>query len=211
MTIAWPITGAGSQQLNLGAGGAFPTTINNLSKYAGPGPTVGARYLYGIDDYFGVGLQADYYTFASKDTPLDSPAGGQLDATFQDSAATLEILGRYTLIPEARLVPYLHSGVGLAYFRQKVDGTPLPGSAWSDTNTTEPRDIQDVRSLGVAFSFGVGVETNITDRLVMGLESAWHVFGVSRSTYGTGTLDVPTVLLRLGWRFGRSEPLQAGP
>ena len=46
------------------------------------------------------------------------------------------------------------------------------------------------------------METNLTKDLLLGLETAWRIFGVSKVTYGTTTIDVPTVSLRLGWHFG---------
>ena len=150
-----------------------------------------------------MGVQADYFHFGSKNYTLtNNGTGGQLNARSQDTAATAEIVGRYNLLADAAtFAPYLHSGLGVAYF-QKSSGEPLPGSTWTDTGSGETRQIQDDSSLGVAFSFGLGVETKLSDSLILGLETAWHIFGVSKTTYGTSTIGAPTVSLRLGWRFG---------
>jgi len=203
-TRAWAVSSPGMQRLSLDVGAAFPTGVNDFSTSARMGPQVGAQYLYEIDENFDVGLQADYFHFGSKDYTLtNNGTGGQLNARSQDTAATVEIMGRYNLLQDAaQFAPYLHSGVGMAYFRQKSSGEPLPGSTWTDTGTGETRQLQDDSSLGFAFSFGAGVDTKLSDNLILGLETAWHIFGVSKTTYGTTAIGVPTVSLRLGWRFG---------
>ena len=199
----WAVSSPGMQRLSLDAGAVIPTGVNDLSNSARMGPAGGFQYLYELDEEFGVGVQADYFHFGSKNYTLtNDDTNGQMNTKSQDDAATLEVMGRYNLIPNATFAPYLHSGIGVAYFHQKSNGTPLPGSTWTNGNGTETRQIQDTTSLGVAFSFGLGVEKKLSDSLVLGLEAAWHIFGVSKATYGTSTIGAPTVSLRLGWRFG---------
>jgi len=200
----------GSQQLSLEGGAAFPTSANHFSDFAMAGPVAGIQYLSNWDNSLAWGVQADYYHFGEKTRLLTSPAGGQIEDTSQNYAETLEVMGRYTFLPDARFAPYIHSGLGVNYFHQKADGTPAAGSTWSDTNTTESRQLQDVGTVGVSYSIGLGVETNLTQSLVLGLETAWHIFGVSKTSYGTGTIDVPTVTMRLGWRFG-AKPIETEP
>jgi opacity protein-like surface antigen len=171
------------------------------------GPIVGVRYLRMISSKFGWGLQADYYHFGAKTHPLTDQFGAQLNARSSDNVATAEIMGRYSILPDARVVPYLHSGVGVAYFHQLSEGQPIAGtSGWSDTGTAENRQLQDTSSVGFSYSAGVGVETYLTNSLVLGLETAWHIFGVSQTSFGTSTINVPSVSLRLGWRFGHFAP-----
>jgi opacity protein-like surface antigen len=192
----------GSQEINVAGGAAFPTQANRFSDYAKSGPAGGIQYLYHWDETMAFGVQADYYHFDGKNHLLTSDAGGQVDALSTDNVGTLEIMGRYTFVPGARFEPYVHSGLGINYFHQTSEGTPAAGSTWSDTNTTETRQLQDVSTVGVSYSIGIGVETDLTSNLVLGLESAWHIFSVSKAAYGTNTIDVPTVTMRLGWRFG---------
>ena len=192
----------GSQRLSFEMGAGIPTGVNNFSESEKLGPMGGIQYLYSVDEFWGVGVQADYFQFAAKDHAIMSDTGGQVNARSKDKVATVEVMGRYTFLPNARFVPYLHSGIGLTYFRQTADGEPFPGSTWTDTNTTETRSLQDVSSVNFSYSIGVGVETNLTKDLLLGLETAWRIFGVSKVTYGTTTIDVPTVSLRLGWHFG---------
>jgi len=190
------------QELSLEAGAAFPTGVNNFSDGEKMGPIIGARYLRMITPRFGWGVQADYYHFAAKTHPITDQYGAQLDARSSDNVATAEIMGRYSILPDARVVPYLHSGVGVTYFHQISEGAPTGDARWSDTGTTETRQLQDTSSVGFSYSAGFGVETNLTNSLVLGLETAWHIFGVSQTSFGTSTINVPSVSLRLGWRFG---------
>jgi opacity protein-like surface antigen len=192
--------------LSLDIGAGIPTSANDFSNSERIGPMGGLQYLYSLNEYWGVGVQADYFHFAAKDHSILSNTGGQVNVRSWDNVATLEIMGRYNLMPNVKFVPYLHSGVGLTYFHQIANGEPLPGSTWADTGSNETRDLQDVATVNFAYSIGIGVETSLTNNLVLGLESAWQIFGVSKTTYGTNAINVPTVSLRLGWHFGQKTP-----
>ncbi len=192
------------QELSVQAGGAFPTEVNHLSDSEKFGPVGGIRYLYSARERFAWGLQADYYHLAAKDHSIDSQFGAPMNVSSTDNAATAEIVGRYTFIPQAQFVPYVHMGLGAAYFHQTSDAQPTGGGAgWADTGTTETRQVQDASSVGFSYSAGIGVETQITDSLVLGLEAAWHILGVRKSDFGTEAINFPAVSLRLGWHFGR--------
>jgi len=206
---AWAKAGPWSQELSLEAGAAYPTAVNNFSDSEKMGPMGGARYLFRTSEKFAFGLQGDYYSFAAKNQLLTSPLGGQMTARSQDDVATVEVVGRYSFLPKAKVVPYFHTGVGATYFRQVTKGEPAPGSGWPDTGTTETRQVQDTSSVGISYSAGFGAETNLTKSLVLGLETAWRIFGVSQTTFGTSTIGVPSVSLRLGWRFG-PDPIPTG-
>lgn len=194
------------QELSVEAGAAFPTGINQFSDAEKIGVLGGVRYLRMINPKFGWGVQADYYHFAAKTRPLTNQFGAQLNTRSWDNAATAEIMGRYSIFPDARVVPYLHSGVGATYFHQISEGQPAAGAGWSDTGTAETRQLQDTSSIGFSYSVGFGVETYLSRSLVLSLETAWHIFGVNQTTFGTAALNVPSVSLRLGWRYGHFEP-----
>jgi len=201
-TLVRAESGPWLQELSLQAGCAVPTEVNHLSDSEKLGPVGGVRYLYSIRETFAWGLQADVYHLSPKDHTLSSQFGAPLNVRSTDDAATAEIVGRYTFIPQARLVPYVHMGLGAAYFHQKSDAQPTGGAGWADTGTTESRQVQEASSTGFSYSAGVGVETQITDSLVLGLETAWHIMGVHQSDFGTNAINVPVVSLRLGWHFG---------
>ena len=203
----------GTQRLSVNAGAAFPTSANGFSSSARTGPTGGVSYLKDVGDFFGAGLQADYYHFDAKEHELPSAAGGFVNTRSQDDIATLEIMGRYIPLPEARIRPYFHGGTGLAIFRQTSTGVPAPGDNWSDENSPdtqhrEKRRLQNKQSVGASLSIGVGAETNVSRRFILGIEAAWHVFEVDRSAFGTSTLNVPTLSVRISRRFGQ-EPQPA--
>src|ERR1700733_10517000 len=141
-TVVWAEAGPWLEELSVQAGGAFPTEANHLSDSEKPGPIAGARYLYSIRETFAWGLQADFYHLAPKDHQLSSSFGAPINVSSTDDAATAEIVGRYTFIPQAQFVPYIHMGLGAAYFHQKSDAQPANGAAWADTGTTESRQVQ---------------------------------------------------------------------
>jgi len=208
MTIrgAWANSGAWAEQLSLETGLAIPTSVNNYSDSEKVGVLVGARYLRRLTSNLDWGLQTDYYHFAAKDNVITGRYGGKVNTRSTDNVATLEVVGRYSFFTQALIVPYVHSGVGITYFHQKTEGEPTGGSGWFDTQTTETRQLQDASSLGFSYSAGIGVEAELTRTLVLGLETAWHIFGVSQTSYGTSTINVPSISLRLGWRFGQFAP-----
>jgi opacity protein-like surface antigen len=191
------------QELSVDVGAAFPTGINNFSDSEKLGLVGGAQYLRMLSPNFGWGVQADYYHFAAKNHLITDQLGGQLNSRSSDNVATFEIVGRYSFLTERRLVPYLHSGVGVTYFHQKAEGEPAAGFGWFDTGTTETRQLHDTSSLGFAYSAGFGVDTELAYGWVLGLETAWNIFGVSQTSFGTSAINVPSVFLRLGWRFGQ--------
>jgi len=203
-------TGPWTSRVSVDGGVAIPTPVNGFSDEARTGLVGGIQYLHNLDYFTAVGIQVEGYQFDGKDHAVTSSAGGRLNANSQVDAAAIEIVGRYTFLPMARFIPYVHTGLGANVLRQTTDGTPLPGFTWSDTNTSETRRLPDVNSVGISFSFGAGVETNLTDRIVLGLEATWRILGVSKAAYGNAEIDVPSLAMRLGWRFGQ-EPLPPGP
>ena len=207
---AWAdVGGPGTRRVSLDVGGAFPTPVNNFSDSTRMGLVGGVQYLYNLNYFAAVGIQVDGYRFDGKEHTLNEAAGGQLNATSQANAASFELMGRYTFQPAARFMPYAHAGLGANVLHQTTDGQPVAGSTWVDTNTSEARQLPNVNSVGITFSFGAGVETNLSDRVVLGLEAAWRILGVSKAAYGTSTLNIPSIAMRLGWRFGQ-EPLPPG-
>lgn len=192
----------GSQRLSLEGGIGFATQVNGFSDSEQAGPMGGLQYLYGLSRHWSMGLQADYFHFPAQDHVISSTYGGQLDAGSTDNVGTMEIMARYSFLTDARFVPYLDSGVGANYFHQSTQATPVNGSSWVDTGTTETRELQNAATVNFSCSAGLGVETFLTNQLVLGLEAAWHLFGVSESLFGTSDINVPTVSIRLGWRFG---------
>ncbi len=195
----------GTQRLGVEAGAAYPTSVNGFSSSAKTGPTAGFSYLQEYGDFLGAGVQADYFHFGAKEQALKSAAGGEVNTRSQEDIATLEIIGRYFPLPLSRFKPYFQGGTGATFFRQRSTGRPLPGFTWENTNTVETRRLLTKQSVGLAFSIGAGVETNLSPTLILGMEAAWHVFEVDRSAFGTRTLNVPSLSVVLSRRFGQ-EP-----
>ena len=198
----WADSDVAPQELSLEAGAAFPTAFNNFSDQEKIGLIGGARYLRMISSKFGWGVQADYYHFSAKTHPLTDQYGAVLNTRSWDNVATAEIMGRYSILPDAIVVPYFHSGVGVTYFHQMSEGSPAVGAGWPITGTAETRQLQDTSSVGFSYSAGFGAETYLTKSLVLGLEATWRIFGVSQTDFGTSTIGIPNVSMRLGWRFG---------
>ncbi|MCG3205842.1 MAG: hypothetical protein KCHDKBKB_02565 [Elusimicrobia bacterium] len=190
----------GSNQISVRVGGAFPTSANNFDDSAKAGVAGGVQYLRHISDHLGIGFQADYFTFPGKDRTIVLP-NGNLDATSDSNAATAELVGRYCFRVDKKMRPYLLAGVGAARFAQETKGTPKNGTTWTDTATREERTVADDSSASFAASFGVGLETSLSTRLMIAIEANWHVFGVDNDEFGTDAINVPSAFLRLGCRF----------
>lgn len=192
--IAAPV---GSSVLSYNVGLAIPTGANDLDGTQRLGPMGGARYLYQLTDRIGVGGQFDYFHLAGKTIYLDPDAYNTPDNIY-----TGEIMARYSFMPDGKWVPYVHMGVGMARIFQTVYGTPNDGATWpsGDPNETRILDHQSVTTY--AISYGGGVETHLTDHLIMGLEASWNSLGGSQDRLGTGAFNFPDIGLRLGWQFG---------
>ena len=188
---------AGSSQVSLSAGAAIPTWANSLDNTQTVGPAGGARYLYQLTSNISVGGQFDF-----DHLPGNTQHGSLLDLNAVDNIYTGELVGRYSFMPDAKWVPYVHAGIGVARIFETTNGTPSNGATWNDTGTAETRVINHESSTNFALSYGGGMERMVTDHLLCAVEAAWNTLGASTSRIGTSMVNFPVLSLRLGWQFG---------
>lgn len=187
----------GTSQVSLNAGAAIPTWANDLDTTQKVGPAAGARYLYQMTPNVSVGGQLDYGYLPGK-----TQGGSFLDVNAVDNIYTGELVGRYSFMQDAKWVPYVHVGIGVARIFETTRGTPSNGATWADTGTSETRVTDREASTGFALSFGGGLEKMLTDHLLCAMEATWNTLGASKSRIGTSTLNFPVLSLGLGWQFG---------
>jgi len=197
----WANAKEGASQVEIRLGAGIPISANEFNKTAKTGVAGGLRYLYQWKENIGIGGQVDYFSFGEKKRAI-SLSGGNINAKFQANVLTAEVVGKYSLMTGNRFSPYGVGGVGVSSFSQETKGTPVSGSSWVDTGTTEERLVADDSSTSFAASFGIGVDTYITENIFAALEANWHVFGVDSGKFGTSVINTPSVFLRTGWQFG---------
>jgi opacity protein-like surface antigen len=201
MLVAGAPLRAESNKLALSLGAGLPTSANSFSDSARVGAAAGVSYLRGVRDRISVGGRLNYFNFPANTHRIGVNGGGKVDADSASDAMTLELIGRYDLSPIKRLTPFLVGGIGANYFSQKTKATPAAGSLWSNTATQESRTIADDSSMGAAFSVGAGVDMALGDRLGLGFEAIWHTLTVSKSDFGSASINFPSVALNLNWLF----------
>jgi outer membrane protein W len=106
----------GTLQMNANYGMAFPTGSFSKEMSANSFRGWNANVMYGINDKFSVGLGAafqDYYKKYPR-AIYKTADGGEISAVITKSIQTIPILvqGRYNLMPEAVVQPYVGLGAG---------------------------------------------------------------------------------------------------
>lgn len=200
--------------LNLGlaaplSGVDFSSIGGGSGSNGGPGPLLGAQYVYYLNQRLGLG--ADFGFFGRGGT--DSPSL-VLSADTSVSGGSLLLLGvlRYALLPRGPARPYVLAGLGAHRSSTQIDATPIPGFAWSDTGTAETRRLVDGSSWGLASTLRLGMDFHYLDPAFFSFELGWlglqgadapataagRALGLSGVS---GPLHVFIVGGRWGWRF----------
>jgi len=194
-------TSQATQRIGLIAQAAIPTGANDLNQSNNVGSRSGLYYLRDVTPNLSFGGEFNYFYLPSKNHRQLSANGGEQMNRATAQTMTFEAIGRYNISPEAKWNPYVQGGVGLARYHQTTRSTPDAGSAWADTGTNEERTIARDTSTSYALSGTIGVERALTDSILLGLDGTWDVWGVSHSKFGTDTINIPSVGLKLSWKY----------
>jgi hypothetical protein len=169
----------------------------------------GGQYLALSSPQTAWGLHAEYLGRTSNDDI------GFIPSTLSSiSGDTLLLLGvvKYTLTRRGAARPYFLLGAGADYTTTLIDARPLSGFVWSDTGTDEARRLVDDDRWGFASTARLGIDFNMMEPSVLGLEIGWTGVYNSRAPATpagrdlglesvTGQMDALTVAMRWGWRF----------
>jgi opacity protein-like surface antigen len=170
--------------LNLGSG--IPTQANGFSATAGPGFEGGFTYLYGLLPKLEVGVEANEFYFPKK-TDRDATTSQTMT-----NIITGEAVARYSLMGVNKWTPYVQGGVGADRYREDQT-TTLAGTEFKGHDQT----------VRMSESLGVGVDYPLTDSLIAGVNATWHWFEMGKADFGTSVINMPSVTLQLGWKFGK--------
>jgi opacity protein-like surface antigen len=145
-----------------------PGVSNDEQDYADGGSVIGGEFLYYISDSpcIALGFDVSHTDFDSHDSFLLLPN------RFTQSTAknTTGLVIARVVYPRGRVRPYIQGGLGAQSTSLTLDGTPINSTTWSDTPTTETRQLLDSSHVGPALEGAIGLHVYITKRLFVGAE-----------------------------------------
>lgn len=179
---------AGMTHLSLYGGFAAPMSDYKLSsdlEYGDSGPTYGAQLMHYLTPNFGLGAEFNATNYQD--------AKGAFGASKYKNSAdryAFMLAGKVVFMPEAKTRLYIPLGAGFSRFKGKVENTTL-GASGSET-CTEP-----------ALYAGLGVETDLNDIFIFGIEGRYNMFGLDKDKFNTDNsyLDDVALLLKIGIKF----------
>lgn len=175
------------------------------------GPLFGVRYLRSVSPRFAAGVDFDYLHRSATNSP------GLLrlaNASVLGDNLLFMGVARWHLTGHGTARPYLLAGAGLSRSWTRVEAAPIPGFAWTDTNTDETRRLIDDSSWALAATARLGLDLSwdFTDPAVFSLEAGWtalqrRTYAATRSGRDLGLesvssrLNLFTFAARWSWRW----------
>jgi len=165
--------------LSLGLGLAAPLSSVDFGPIGGGsanngdlGPLIGFRYLRSVTKRFAAGLDFEYFHRGGTVSPGLLPRANA--SVFGDNLSFLGI-GRWHMIDHGAVRPYLLAGAGASRSWTRIDAAPIPGFAWTDTNTDETRRLIDDAAWALAGTARLGVDFDweFAEPAVFSLEAGW--------------------------------------
>lgn len=162
------------------------------------GPLLGVRYLRSFSSRFAAGLDLDYLHRSATDSPNLLPLANA--SVFGDNLLMLAV-GRWHLLDSGSARPYLLGGAGASRSWTRIEAAPIPGFAWTDTNTDETRRLVDDEAWAFAAAARLGVDFNweFADPAVFSVEAGWtalesRTYGATRAGRDLGLSSVSSRL-----------------
>jgi hypothetical protein len=211
-----PLFDPPQQALSIDFGLAAPLNDVNFSAIGGGsasngdvGPLIGFQYLYFTSPRVGWGGEFHYCARSTTDSP--GLLASSDSHVFGDTLLLLGVM-KYSLVERGSVRPYVLLGAGAHRTSTTIDARPMPGFAWSDTQTDERRRLVDDSATGFAGSARLGLDFGFADPGVFALEIGWTALG--SASYGAtpqgqalglsqvrGPLNYFTFAGRWGWSF----------
>jgi len=180
------------------------------AKVASPGSDVGLQFLHQIPSApsLSAGVDLNYAKLSWEENQRVFP--NVLNRSRFESTTLMAVL-KWSK-PEGTFRPFLFGTVGVHSTSFFLEIKPEEGMVWSDTSTSEPRDIVDGRGSSLAAGFGGGVDVYLSPRIFFGVElratylanANYGVTGFGESkdfTDAKGDLSFANLLLCVGTRF----------
>ena len=143
-------TQAGEQMISANLGVVIPANPVDLYgidvDYGKTGFGLGAQYQYFITDNLALGAEFDQNWFGSKE---------QYGAKFRGRNSNFLLTGRYNLLNQEGVRLYIPVGIGAARMRMDIDD-------------------EHAYATGFAWNMGLGVETDIQEKVSIGVETKFN-------------------------------------
>lgn len=175
------------------------------------GPLFGLRYLRSLTPRFAAGVDFDYLHRSATDSPDLLPLA---DASVIGDNLLFMGVARWHLIDHGTARPYILAGAGLSRSWTRIEAAPIPGFAWTDTNTDEKRRLIDDSAWAFAGTARLGMDFSwdFADPAVFSLEAGWtalqrRTYAATRSGRDLGLdsvssrLNLFTFAARWSWRW----------
>lgn len=179
---------AGMTHVSLLGGFAAPISDYKLTsniEYGDSGPVYGAQIMHYLTPHFGLGAEFNA-------TNYQEAEGKVFGIDYKNSADRYAFMlaGKIVFVPQAKTRFYIPFGAGFNRFKGKVKSVAA-GVDGSET-CTEP-----------AFYTGLGIETDLNDIFIFGIEGRYNGFGLDKDKFNTDNsyLDDAALLLKFGIKF----------
>jgi len=208
--------------LTILGGGNFPASnidVGGRSVPAGdPGLAGGAQIMFPVSESVSAGFDYLYNDFGEKSDPAffqvtpGVPAAG-IDYHLH-SQVFLAGLRLSPPIGEEKARLFFFGGLGFHRTSATGDATLQPGYFWTDTGTSETRQIVNDSSVNFAAAAGLGIEREITDLVSIGIEGRYQFMKSAKfqtvpvstviplTTTIEGNVSDVALLARVSYRFG---------
>lgn len=152
------------------SGGQYrqPGVNKDEQYYADGGGVIGGQFLYFITDTPSLALGFDISHAGFDDHDSFQLLTNRYTQSSADSTSGL-FIARLSY-PKGHVRPYIQGGLGAHHTRLSLDGTPINGTSWSDTGTTETRSLLDDGHMGAAAEGAVGVYFYFSEKFFIGVE-----------------------------------------
>ena len=179
---------AGMTHVSLLGGFAAPITDYKYSsnvEYGDSGPVYGAQIMHYLTPHFGLGAEFNA-------TQYQQAEGTRQSRDYKNSADRYAFMlaGKIVFVPQAKTRFYIPFGAGFSRFKGTLKSI---AEAQDETLTcTKP-----------AFYAGLGVETDLNDIFIFGIEGRYNGFGIDKDKFQTDNsyLDDISLLLKFGIKF----------
>jgi len=164
-TTMFQIYGGGA-----GLGGHYnqPGMNRDEQDLADGGGLIGGQFLYFFHDNPCLAAGFDISHASFDDFNSSQLLANRLTTSSADNTTGVAILR--LSYPKGRFRPYIQGGIGAHHTSLSLTGIPINGSTWSDTGTTESRQLLNDGHIGPAFEGAVGMHIYFTERFFVGAE-----------------------------------------
>lgn len=179
---------AGMTHVSLLGGFAAPVADYKYSskvEYGDSGATYGAQIMHYLTPHFGLGAEFNA-------TEYQEAKGTVFGMDYKNNADRYAFMlaGKIIFVPQAKTRFYIPLGAGFTRFKGTIKSVT---AGFDDTLTcTKP-----------SFYAGLGVETDLNDIFIFGVEGRYNGFGIDKDKFKTENsyLDDVALLLKFGIKF----------